>query len=158
MIDRMQIVALTVSIVLLLTVLELVRRRKLIEEYSFLWIVYALMILALSVRREILHAVARWLGVFYPPIVLVMLLIVMFFAASLAHAVIVSRHRKQIERLTEETAILSAELRELRAEQSHSPFESPSARAYENKDTKETKGAGAKDPAYMRSSPKRPLM
>ena len=118
MIDRMQIVALTVSIVLLLSVLELVRRRKLIEEYSFLWIVYALIVLALSIRREILHAVARWLGVFYPPIVLVMLLIVMFFAASLAHAVIVSRHRKQIERLTEETAILSAELRELRAEQS----------------------------------------
>lgn len=120
MIDRMQIVALTVSILLLLAVLELVRRRKLIEEYSFLWIVYALIVLALSIRREILHAVARWLGVFYPPIVLVMLLIVMFFAASLAHAVIVSRHRKQLERLTEETAILSAELRELRAEQSRS--------------------------------------
>src|SRR5262245_43114824 len=115
MIDRMQIVALTVSVLLLAVVLELVRRRKLIEEYSFLWIVYALTVLALSVHREILHTVARWLGVFYPPIVLVMLLIVMFFAASLAQAVIVSRHRKQIERLTEETAILSAEIRELRA-------------------------------------------
>ena len=118
MIDRMQIVALTVSVVLLASVLELVRRRKLIEEYSFLWIVYALIILALSIRREILHIVARWLGVFYPPIVLVMLLIVMFFAASLCHAVIVSRQRKQIERLTEETAILTAELRDLRAERS----------------------------------------
>ena len=115
MIDRMQLVALSVSIVLLASVLELVRRRKLIEEYSFLWIVYALIILALSIRREILHVVASWLGVFYPPIVLVMLLIVMFFAASLGHAVIVSRQRKQIERLTEETAILSAELRDLRA-------------------------------------------
>jgi hypothetical protein len=118
MIDRMQIVALTVSVLLLAVVLELVRRRKLIEEYSFLWIVFSLIVLALSIRREILHAVARWLGVFYPPIVLVMLLIVMFFAASLAHAVIVSRHRKQIERLTEETAILSAELRDLRAARS----------------------------------------
>ena len=118
MIDRMQFVALTVSVLLLVVVIELVRRRKLIEEYSFLWIIYSLTLLALSVRREILHAVAQWLGVFYPPIVLVMLLIVMFFAASLCHAVIVSRHRKQIERLTEETAILSAELRDLRAAQS----------------------------------------
>lgn len=117
MIDRIQIVALTVSVVLLLSVLELVRRRKLTEEYSFLWIISALVLIAISARREILHVTARWLGVFYPPIVLVMLLIVMVFVASLGFSVIVSRQRQQIERLIEETAILSAELRELRASQ-----------------------------------------
>lgn len=116
MIDRIQIVALTVSVTLLLVVLELVRRRKLTEEYSFLWIVSALALLALSVRREILHTAARWLGVYYPPILLVMLLILMVFVASLCFSVIVSRQRQQIERLIEETAILSAELRELRSE------------------------------------------
>ena len=115
MIDRIQIVALTVSVVLLLVVLELVRRRKLTEEYSFLWILSSLALLALSVRREILHAAARWLGVHYPPILLVMLLILMVFVASLCFSVIVSRQRQQIERLIEETAILSAELRELRS-------------------------------------------
>ena len=116
MTERIEIVALIVSIVLLIVVLELVRRRKLTEEYSFLWILSSLLLLALSVRREILHAVARWLGVYYPPIVLVMLLIVMVFVASLCFSVIVSRQRQQIERLIEETAILSAELRELRAQ------------------------------------------
>ena len=115
MTERIEIVALIVSIVLLVVVLELVRRRKLTEEYSFLWILSSLLLLALSVRREILHAVARWLGVYYPPIVLVMLLIVMVFVASLCFSVIVSRQRHQIERLIEETAILSAELRDLRA-------------------------------------------
>jgi len=114
MIDRIQVVALTVSIVLLFAVLELVRRRKLTEEYSFIWIVSSLALLALSIKREILHAAARWLGVFYPPIILVMLLIVMGFVASLCFSVIVSRQRRQIERLIEETAILAAELRELR--------------------------------------------
>ena len=114
MIDRIQIVALTVSVVLLLAVLELVRRRKLTEEYSFLWILSSLALLALSIRREILHDAARWLGVYYPPILLVMLLIVMVFVASLCFSVIVSRQRQQIERLIEETAILSAELRDLR--------------------------------------------
>jgi hypothetical protein len=118
MIDRIQIVALVVSIVLLLAVLELVRRRKLTEEYSFLWILSSLALLALSVRREILHDAARWLGVYYPPILLVMLLIVMVFVASLCFSVIVSRQRQQIERLIEETSILSAELRELRERQS----------------------------------------
>ena len=37
------------------------------------------------------------------------------FVASLCFSVIVSRQRQQIERLIEETAILSAELRELRS-------------------------------------------
>ena len=116
MIDRLQIVGLIVSVLLLAVVLELVRRRKLIEEYSFLWILFSLALLMVSVRREMLHAVARWLGASYPPIVLVMLLIAMMFVASLWHSVIVSRYRQQIERLTEETAILSAEMRDIRAE------------------------------------------
>src|SRR2546426_9540279 len=115
MIDRIQIVALAVSVTLLLVVLELVRRRKLTEEYSFLWILSSLALLALAVRREILHAAAAWLGVYYPPILLLMFLILMVFVASLCFSVIVSRQRQQIERLIEETAILSAELRDLRA-------------------------------------------
>jgi pheromone shutdown protein TraB len=116
--DRLQIVGLGVSVLLLLVVFELVRRRKLIEEYSFIWILFSLTLLAVAVRRENLHAPARWLGAFYPPIVLVMLLVVMVFVASLCHSVIVSRQRQQIERLIEETAILSTELRDLRAAQS----------------------------------------
>lgn len=115
MIDRIQILALVTSAVLLLAVLELVRRRKLIEEYSFLWILFALALLALSLRRGILDTLAHWMGVYYPPIVLVILLIPMVFLASLYHSVIVSRQRQQIERLMEDTAILSAELRDLRA-------------------------------------------
>src|SRR5439155_18612398 len=114
MIDRIQVVALTVGIVLLLVVFELVRRRKLTEEYSFLWILSSLALLALAIRRELLHDAARWLGVYYPPILLVMFLIVMVFVASLCFSVIVSRQRRQIERLIEETAILSAERRVVR--------------------------------------------
>jgi hypothetical protein len=123
--ERIEIVALIVSIVLLIVVLELVRRRKLTEEYSFLWILSSILLLALSVRREILHTVARWLGVYYPPTVLVMLLIVMVFVASLCFSVIVSRQRQQIERLIEETAILSAELRDLRAQLASKPDRRP---------------------------------
>ena len=113
--ERVQVVALTVSVLLLAVVLELVRRRKLTEEYSFLWILCSAALVALSIRRDVLDAAASWLGVFYPPMVLLMLLIVMVFVASLCFSVIVSRQRQQIERLIEETAILSAELRDERA-------------------------------------------
>ncbi len=117
MIDRIQIVAITVSVILLVVVLELVRRRKLTEEYSFLWILGALVLLTLSIRRDALDMAAAWLGVHYPPMVLVMLLIVIVFVASLCFSVIVSRQRQQIERLIGETSILAAELREQRVVQ-----------------------------------------
>src|SRR5207247_5439608 len=113
--------AVAVSLLLLVVVLELVRRRKLTEEYSFLWIFSSIALLVLSLSSELLDVVARWLGVSYPPVVLLMLLILMVCVASLCFSVIVSRQRQQIERLIEETAILSAEVRALRAAQSHTP-------------------------------------
>ena len=63
----------------------------------------------------VLDIAAGWLGVYYPPMVLLILLVAMVFVASICFSVIVSRQRQQIERLIEETAILSAELRDARA-------------------------------------------
>ncbi len=115
MIDRVQVIAIAVSVVLLMSVLELVRRRKLVEEYSLLWILGSIAILALSVWRGMLDIAARELGIFYPPSLLLMLVIVIAFVGLLSFSVVLSRQRKQIERLMEETAILGAEIRDLRA-------------------------------------------
>jgi len=112
-----QIVAVVVSLGFLLAVLELVRRRRLTEEYSFLWIGFALLLLVLSLWREILHAVARWLGVYYPPAVLLLALLFFVFVASLYFSVVISRQRRQIERLVEDFAILAAEVREARQQE-----------------------------------------
>jgi NO-binding membrane sensor protein with MHYT domain len=113
--DRVQVVAIAVSVVLLMVVLELVRRRKLVEEYSLLWILGSLAILGLSIWRGLLDIAARELGVFYPPSLLLMLLVVSVFVALLWFSVVLSRQRQQIDRLVEETAILGAEIRDLRA-------------------------------------------
>jgi len=118
-----QIVAVAVSLGFLLAVLELVRRRRLTEEYSFLWIGFALLLLVLSLWREILHAVARWLGVYYPPAVLLLALLLFVFVASLYFSVVISRQRRQIERMVEDLAILAAEVREVRQEQVQEPEE-----------------------------------
>ena len=115
MIEPVQIVAIVVSAALLVTVIELVRRRKLVEEYSLIWIVGALALLALSIWRHVLDAAAGLLGVYYPPSLLLMLLVVMVFVALLWFSVVLSRQRRQIDRLIEQTAILEAELRQHRS-------------------------------------------
>ena len=121
MIDRIQIVAIVLSVLFLIAVLELVRRRKLIEEYSFLWIVVAVLLLAVSIWRELLHAAARELGVHEPPNVLLIALTAVVLVALLAVSVILSHQRRQIDRLIEETSILGAEIRHLRDDRKSSP-------------------------------------
>jgi len=113
--QRVQVVAVIVSVSLVLLVLELVRRRKLVEEYALLWILCGLAALGLSVWRGLVDAAARELGVYYPPSLLLMVLGVAVFIALLWLSVVLSRQRRQIERLIEETAVLDAELRALRA-------------------------------------------
>jgi hypothetical protein len=111
--STVQILAVIVSTLLLGLVVELVRRRKLTEEYSFVWILCAVALLGLSLWRDLLHVVAHRLGVFYPPAVLLLVLTVFVFVACLNFSIVVSRQRMQIERLVEEQAILAARLREL---------------------------------------------
>jgi hypothetical protein len=112
---RINTIGLAISVLLLLIVLELVRRRKLAEEYSFVWIAFAAALVALSLHRSVLDRIALWLGIYYPPTVLLLVLIGMVFIASLGFSVVVSRQRKQISRLIEDTAMLDAEIQELRA-------------------------------------------
>ena len=65
MIDRIQALAIAGSVVFLLVVLELVRRRKLVEEYSFVWYRVRPGDARVLDWREWLHAAARELGVSY---------------------------------------------------------------------------------------------
>jgi hypothetical protein len=111
--DVVQNIAVGVSAALLLVVLELVRRRKLREEYSFIWLGCAAALLVLSLWRDILHVAARELGVYYPPALLLLLLILFVFVTSLYFSVVISRQRQQIEALVEEVALLDAEVRAL---------------------------------------------
>lgn len=113
MIEPVQIVALVVSVALLLVVLDLVRRKKLTEEYSFVWIVCAVALFALAIGRRLVDAAAVALGIDYGPSVLLLVLILFVFVASLSFSVALSRQRRQIERLMEEVAILDTHLREL---------------------------------------------
>ena len=114
MTNLIQWLAVGVSILLLLLVLELVRRKKLTEEYSFIWIVCALALLGVSLGRRLMDTIALAVGIYYPPAALLLVLVLFVFVASLSFSVVVSRQRQQIERLIEDTALMDLQLRELR--------------------------------------------
>lgn len=114
MTDVVQVVSIVVSGVLLIAVIELVRRGRLTEEYSFIWIASSAALLGLSLWRNLLDLAASALGVHYPPAVLLLVLTFFVVIVSLYFSVVVSRHRKDIEKLVEEVALLEADIRALR--------------------------------------------
>lgn len=114
MTDVVQPVSIAVSAGLLVAVVELVRRRALTEEYSFIWIICASALLGLSLWRNVLELAASALGVHYPPAVLLLVLTLFVVIVSLYFSVVVSRQRKQIERLVEEMALLDEEVRRMK--------------------------------------------
>ena len=113
--DLVQGIAPIASVLLLLCVLELSRRRLLIEDHALLWLLGGGVLLILSLRRGILDAVAHWLGIYYGPTVLLLVMVALMFLAGLYFSVVVSRQQGQIIRLIEDQAILEARLRELSA-------------------------------------------
>jgi hypothetical protein len=114
MTDLVQITAVSLSVLLLALVLELVRRRKLTEEHSLIWIAGGIGLLSLSLWRDVLHVAARVMGVYYPPALLLLALTAFVFLVSLYFSVVISRQRQEIERMLEELALLDADVRALR--------------------------------------------
>lgn len=110
--DHIQIAAVVVCVALLAVVLGLIVRGKLREEYAFAWLLCSAALLVISIWRRSLDIAAGWLGIYYPPAVLLLAVILAVFCMALYFSVVISRQRKQIERLVEEVALLDAEVRE----------------------------------------------
>ena len=112
--DLVQAGAVGASVLLFAAVADLVRRRKLTEEHSLIWIAVAAALLGLSLSRDVLHVAARMVGIYYPPALLLLALTAFVFLVSLYFSVVISRQRQQIERLIEELAVLDANVRAMR--------------------------------------------
>jgi hypothetical protein len=113
---RVQLVAIAVSVALIVLIVDLIRRRKLREQYSLLWLVAGAVMLLFSIWRGLLDTVAHFLGVAYAPSVL--FLAALFFGILLLihFNVAISTLGEQVKTLAQEIALLKTELPQEKAE------------------------------------------
>jgi hypothetical protein len=110
---RISIVATLASLLLLLVVFELIRSRRLRERYALLWLATGVILLVLSVWRDGLNTIARWLGVTgYPPAVLFAVGLLFVVLVLLHYSTVISKLADQNTILAQRLAILEAKLRE----------------------------------------------
>lgn len=108
---RIQLVAIVGAGVLLLTVLEMVRRRRLMERYALLWLLSAVVLLALAIWSGALAKISHAIGVIYPPNALFFIAIGFILLLLLHFSAAVSRLSDQSETLAQRQALLDERLR-----------------------------------------------
>jgi hypothetical protein len=108
---RIQIVAIVVSGLLLLGILELVRQRRLLERYALLWLFASVVLLGLAVWKDVLESVSHAIGVFYPPNALFLIAFGFVLILLLHFSIAVSRQADQTKVLAQRLALLEERLR-----------------------------------------------
>jgi hypothetical protein len=101
---------LALTVVLLAVILELVRRRTLRVEYSWLWIASCITTVVLILRYDLLVKLTELVGAVVPTSTLFFLCILYLALLSLHYSIRISRMTHQIKDLAQELALLRAQL------------------------------------------------
>lgn len=104
--SEIQIVSVAIAVLVILVVAQLIRARKLREEYAILWFAVSIVLFAFAAKRDLLDRLAGAFGIAYPPSLLLLGTILMGFFLSLHFSISLSRLAEQNKRLAQEIAIL----------------------------------------------------
>jgi hypothetical protein len=113
MLDKVSLAVLLSAIGVLIIVVELVRRRKLEEGYSLLWLGAGLLLIVLPLSRRVLDELARLFGVAYPPSALFLVGFMAITMILLYFSTVISRLSRQNREAAQRLGLLQWRLREL---------------------------------------------
>lgn len=108
--DLMPLLATLVNLVIFGLVIELVRRNRLKERYSLLWIFSTVVMLLFSVSRKFLEFTALSLGIQYPPSLLFLLASVFLIVINIHFSTVISELSDRTTALTQELALLKEQM------------------------------------------------
>jgi hypothetical protein len=101
------IFAVATSVVVFLMLVELVRRRRLREEYAWLWLLTGAAMIALVGWPRLLAFVTHAIGAATPLTTLLIFSLLFLLAIVVHYSVIISRLTTQVKNLTQELALLA---------------------------------------------------
>jgi hypothetical protein len=114
LLDRQRYVALGVAAAVVVVVFELMRRRKLREEYSWVWVATAAFVAVLALEGNVLTAISAFVGSSSPVWTLFFGAMVFLLALALQFSVRLSRLTHRHRTLGQRVALLEAEIQRLR--------------------------------------------
>lgn len=111
----LQALAIGFCLALIGFVIEAIRRTHLKERYALLWLSAASCLLLLALYRPLLHWIALWLRVSYPPSLLFLTAFLFLLGIVLHYSLVLSAQRDAIRELAQAVALLQHAIEEQRA-------------------------------------------
>lgn len=105
-----KIFALLICCFVFVVTINLVRKRKLREEYSVLWLITSLLMFVLVIRYEWLVALTNFIGAGLPTTTLFICSIIFLMLIAVQFSIKISGLTEQIKNLAQENALLRAEV------------------------------------------------
>ncbi|MCP4179180.1 MAG: DUF2304 domain-containing protein [bacterium] len=112
--NRIQIITTIISIFFLLGIINLVRKKRLQEAYSLLWILSAVVFLIISIWPELLWSISRLVGIYYGPSAMLLLLCGFLILICIQFSIVISKRSIQIKTLTQELALIKNDIENLK--------------------------------------------
>jgi hypothetical protein len=117
----MQIIAIAGSVILFLFILNLIRRKRIKEEYSLLWVFFGIVFIVLSLWRQGLDYIAMAIGVAYPPTAILLIFLMAMFMILIQFSIIISRLSDANKTLCQEIGLMKMELAKMKDEKKDHP-------------------------------------
>jgi hypothetical protein len=117
---RARLLLIVIGLIVLAAVINLMRTRRLKEEYALLWLLAALTLVATPILINPLDSIAFFLGIEYPPALFLGLGIIGLLLIIFQLSMVISKFSDQIRVLTQEVAILRSRLERLEGAESPS--------------------------------------
>jgi len=108
--ERIQVFAILASAAVCIVIVELVRKKKLMEKYSLIWIFSTVILITLSRWRNFLERLADFLGIYYAPTALFIVLSFCGLGLLIHFSIAISTLTEQNKILAQEVALLKNEV------------------------------------------------
>jgi hypothetical protein len=99
-----------VAVLICVVILELIRRKHLMERYAILWLSLGVTVLVLAAWKGLLTSFSHAVGIYYPPAALFAIAFLFVLALLLHFSIVLSRLSDQNKILAQRLALLQHEL------------------------------------------------
>ncbi len=110
---RVQFFSVLGAVALLVTLIWLIRRKKLLVEYSILWLGIFAVFTGIAIFGGLLGRISAFFGILYPPAALFIILLTGVFLLLLYFSVVISELKRKINNLGVHNAMLDEKLRSI---------------------------------------------
>jgi hypothetical protein len=122
-----QIFALIVALSVFVVIIDMVRKRRLREEYSVLWLGTSVLMFVLVFRYEWLVALTTYIGAGLPTTTLFLFSIIFLMLLSVQFCIKISRLTDQLKNLSQDNALMKLEIEILAQNAQHMHIEEQSS-------------------------------